>query len=298
MKRLSTFWIFGGDLRQHWLARHLAQEEHQVHCFGLDPQLLSPTEPQIHCQKTLDFLQETQQSPPIVILPLPLQDKKGNLSAPFLSQPLSLEELFPKFSPEQRIFAGQVKPSVWDLAQYHGLQLYDYLAREELTIANAVPTAEGCIQVMMERLPITLQDARVLVLGYGKVASATAQRLGALGAKVTIAARSFPQLEQARAHGFNTDRITQLPGGLCQFDCIVNTVPATVLSAPELEDMNPLCPIIDLASLPGGVDLSAAETLERTVIPALSLPGKVAPATAGLAILRSIYHILEELQDQ
>ena len=53
--------------------------------------------------------------------------------------------------------------------------------------------------------------------------------------------------------------------------------------------------MIDLASKPGGVDLDAAARLGKRVVWALSLPGKVAPVTAGRAIQTAIYNILSEL---
>ena len=52
--------------------------------------------------------------------------------------------------------------------------------------------------------------------------------------------------------------------------------------------------MIDLASAPGGVDHQAAEELGIRVIPALSLPGRVAPKTAGEIIKETIYHMMEE----
>ena len=52
---------------------------------------------------------------------------------------------------------------------------------------------------------------------------------------------------------------------------------------------------MDLASKPGGVDMEAASRLGVRVIWALSLPGKVAPVTAGKIIRDTIYHILNEL---
>ena len=53
--------------------------------------------------------------------------------------------------------------------------------------------------------------------------------------------------------------------------------------------------IIDLASRPGGVDFETARNLGRKVIWALSLPGKVAPDTAGDIMKETIVNILEEL---
>ena len=50
--------------------------------------------------------------------------------------------------------------------------------------------------------------------------------------------------------------------------------------------------IIDLASAPGGVDKGAAEKAEVRVITALSLPGRVAPDSAGEIIAETIENIL------
>jgi dipicolinate synthase subunit A len=181
------------------------------------------------------------------------------------------------------------------LAKTRGLTICDYFAREELAIANAVPTAEGAIQLAMEHLPITIHGARVLVVGFGRVGRTTAQRFAALGAKVSVAARKYEQLAWAKAMGCGTEHLPHLSGWLCGYDLVVNTVPAQVLGRKELEDLKPDCLIIDLASKPGGVDLTAAGELGLTVIWALSLPGKVAPTTAGAAIKSTIYNMLREL---
>ena len=52
--------------------------------------------------------------------------------------------------------------------------------------------------------------------------------------------------------------------------------------------------VIDLASIPGGVDFEACGRLGIRVIHALSLPGKSSPKTAGEIIKDTIYNMLEE----
>ena len=69
-----------------------------------------------------------------------------------------------------------------------------------------------------------------------------------------------------------------------------------MLGRAELADLKEGALVIDLASKPGGVDLEAAAQLGVKVIWALSLPGKVAPVTAGQCIRDTIYHILHELE--
>ena len=54
--------------------------------------------------------------------------------------------------------------------------------------------------------------------------------------------------------------------------------------------------IVDLASKPGGVDLDAARKMGIKVIWALSLPGKVAPYTAGDIIGKTILNIIDVME--
>lgn len=286
MKYKGKFWVLGGDYRHHWLSRQLAQEGYSVHSYGQDRDFLQGED--LVVEDSLEGLAQAN----CVLLPLPCLNKEGELFAPFAPQAVELEALLAALAPHQQIFGGQIPDSLAQRAKDLGLELQDYFTREELIIANAVPTAEGCLQIALERLPITLQEARVLILGYGRVAQATARRFAALGAQVTVAARRPSQLAQAQADGFATDHIHQLRGYLCPYHLLVNTVPHLVLGREELEDLEPSALIIDLASRPGGVDWQAAQDLERTAIHALSLPGKVAPATAGRAILRTILPLL------
>ena len=157
-----------------------------------------------------------------------------------------------------------------------------------------MPTAEGAIQIAMEELPITLHEARVLVVGFGRVGRALAPRLQALGARVTVAARRYEQRSLAQSMGLGTERANRLPDWLCGYDLVVNTAPARVLGVEELSALKEGALVIDLASKPGGIDLRAAEQLELETIWALGLPGKVAPGSAGQAIVDTVLQILTE----
>lgn len=146
----------------------------------------------------------------------------------------------------------------------------------------------------MEELPVTIHNARCLVIGYGRLGKVLARQLRGLGGKVSVAARSYSDLAWTQVWSYGVERSDQLSGWLCAYDLIVNTVPAPVLGREELSDLKPGCLVIDLASKPGGVDFKAASELGVRAIWALSLPGKVAPVTAGLAIRDTVYNILRE----
>ena len=155
--------------------------------------------------------------------------------------------------------------------------------------ANAVPTAEGALQLALESTDHTLHDSRCLIIGYGRIG-----RLLALGAEVTVSARKYGDLAWIEAWGCHSVQTGALTGQLDRFDLIFNTAPALILDGPRLRETREDCVIIDLASAPGGVDREATKRLPRRVIPAPGLPGKAAPRTAAAAIRDSVYHILEE----
>ena len=160
--------------------------------------------------------------------------------------------------------------------------------------ANAFPTCEGALQLAMEQTAFTLQNARCLVIGAGRIGMLLARKLYALDAQVAVSARctrDFARIAAAGLHALDTRR---LAGHLSGFDLIFNTVPAPILTTEVLSDMKPPCFIIDLASLPGGV---AADTLLPDgcrVLHALSLPGKVAPLSAARAVFDTVDSILHE----
>lgn len=230
-----------------------------------------------------------------MVLPLAVSNGEGLLNAPLALSEHPLAPILDRLSPRQFLCGGLVGGEAEELARKRGLTIHDYFAREELAVANAVPTAEGAVQLAMEHMPITIHGAKVLVVGFGRVGRLTAQRFQALGARVSVAARRYDQLAWAQAMGYGGEHLGQLKDWLCGYDLIVNTVPAQVLGQGELEAVKPDCLILDLASKPGGVDLSAAGELGLTVIWALSLPGKVAPSTAGAAIKSTIYNMLREI---
>ena len=97
------------------------------------------------------------------------------------------------------------------------------------------------------------------------------------------------------ANRYAPEHLEGLDESLCAYDLVVNTAPARVLDAARLAQLEPDCLVIDLASRPGGVDMEAAARLGVRVIWALSLPGKVAPVTAGRILRDTICHILCEL---
>ena len=134
MRNELNFWVVGGDMRQAKLAELLSADGHTVHTFALEE--LGPLEG-VRQEKGLAEAELAD----CVVLPLPAAGGDGRLNAPLSRQSLPLAEVFSALRPGQVVCAGRVDASARAQAEALGLTLRDYFAREELAVANAVPTA-------------------------------------------------------------------------------------------------------------------------------------------------------------
>ena len=279
--RKLNIWLIGGDERQAVLAGLLCSDGHRVHVHGLEQRLLG--EPDLAKIDEADC----------VILPLPAVGPNGTLHTPFSKLKLPPEAVLDHLKPGQLVLAGKPNAALKAMAEQRDLVLRDYFAREELAVLNAIPTAEGAIRIAMERLPVTVHGSRILILGFGRLGQALAPRLRSLGADVRAVARRPEQRALANSMGIDSEHPDEIVEWLHLYDLVINTVPAQILGVEELTALKEGVVVIDLASLPGGVDDESAAALNVTVIHALSLPGKEAPLTAARYLRETIYQMLE-----
>jgi dipicolinate synthase subunit A len=178
-----------------------------------------------------------------------------------------------------------------------GIRVRDFFESEAFQIENAYTTAEAAISIAMNQLDRNLAGARVAVTGFGRISGHLVRLLLALRAHVTVAARRERDLAWAESLGCATLRIREgeLLSELTQgYDVIYNTVPHWLFGRDFLACADPKTFLIDLASVPGGVDIRAAKELGSNVLWATSLPGKYAPRSAGVLIGSCVDRILRE----
>ena len=221
-----------------------------------------------------------------ILLPLPLDESCTPLA-----------ELLRAAKPGAVALGGKLSVQAKTIAQEAGVELVDYYARPELAIYNAIPTAEGCIGILLRESTRTLWGANILLLGFGPVGQAVGTRLAALGAQVTVAARRPGVRAQAMADGCRAMDPAQLEKAAAQVDCVVNTAPALVITRGVLETLQPGTLVVDLASEPGGTDFAAARALGVRAMHALSLPARFAPETAGELVGRTVLQMIREREE-
>jgi dipicolinate synthase subunit A len=286
MISINTFGVIGGDKRQVAMAESIAGDGYTIYTAGMEQASFSPS-----VQKA--SLEETVQNSDFLILPLPATVDKKTLNAPFSEEEILLDEKFVRMLEHKKVFCGMLSrlQSTSDL--WSRIDASDYFEREEFTVKNAVPTSEGAIEIAMREYPGTINGAKCLVAGFGRIGKVLSRMLQGLGAKVTVSARKPQDLAWIELEGYqavSTNKLGETQG----YDIIFNTIPALVFDACTLAHIAGKSLIIDLASTPGGVDWEAAQRQGIRAVQALSLPGKVAPKTAGEIIKTTIYHMIEE----
>lgn len=266
--------ILGGDLRQAALARRLSSLGIEVTVWGL------PTDADIGGAVRSVAWEDTLVGSKAVILPLPISKDGVRLYA---ERELRLLHLLDALPADILVLGGKVDAGTRLAAAENNIPLLDYFDCEELQIRNAVPTAEGAIEIAMRELPITLAGSQALVLGYGRIGKVLLSVLKGLNTRVSVAARRPDDIAFITVNGGNPVRFGSADFAkiASKSDVIFNTVPAKILPKNVLEILGECKLIVDLASGKGGTDFEAAESLGIKAVHALSLPGKVAPATAG-----------------
>lgn len=277
---MNSFNFIGGDMRIIYGAKRLG-ERYECHVYGVGERSDIIIEP-------ADF----------VVLPLPASGDGITINAPLSDGgAIPLELIKKAVKPGGIVFAGKSFPLLREYCKNNGYTLIDYFEREELQVMNAVPTAEGALEIAIRELPVTINGTAVLIAGFGRIATVTAGYFHALGARVYVAARKVSDLARIKLLGYipvdinDENKFSEATG---EVRLIINTVPAAVFDKRSIGSMGKNTVFIELASVMSLEDTDMADKQGVKVIRARSLPGKTAPVTAGYVIADTIANIVME----
>lgn len=262
MKKIT---VIGGDGRLKIVKNHLKEANYSVDSIGL-----------------YDDDNGSFSDSDVIILPVPTTKDGQKVYTPLTHADIPLSEIAEKAGKDQLILCCNYR--------FENKKCIDYGALDSYSLLNAVPTAEGAIKIAIESTPYTLWQSKTLVIGYGRVGKILADRLRALGCRVTVSARKPADFAMLDALGFNYINTEHLNFNPLEYDIIFNTVDVKVISDSSLK----LCTadlIVDLSSK-GGLDLSAAKACGIEAIKAPGLPGIIAPRTAGAILAKTITELI------
>ena len=272
-----VFSIIGGDERMLFLRERLKEQGHRVRLCGFQKHESHP--PSSHLGDALFGAD-------IIVLPLPSTKDGVTVWTPFGEDRILLSDIASaKDRKTLLLTAGTTLGTKREI---------DYFAREEMAVLNAIPTAEGAIEVAMKNTDRTLWHSKCLVAGFGRIGKLLCHRLCAFGCEVFASARRKESISWIKAYGYNAINHEDLSEYIGDFDIVFNTVPEQFIDAKILKKVKDECLIIELASAPFGVDFTTAEKLNIKAIKASGLPAKIAPKTAADIILETINNIQKE----
>ena len=292
--KTNSIAVIGGDERLRMVAQALASTGRQVYGWGLTLKT-GEAENVVLCDSWEDALSYAD----TVLLPLPMSMDGLRVHCPFVSTHIAprLLSLLPHLK-GKLVLGGRIEQSFLEACEEQGISCVDYFLSEQLQWKNALPTAEGALLLALQELPVTLFGTAVAVVGYGRIGFLLAQRLHALGAKVTVLARNSIALTRASLVGMRTFPLEgegAIRRGLPE-NCraVFNTVPTVLFTQEELLHVPKNCVLIDLASAPGGIDHTAAARLGLRSVWGTSLPGKLFPECASVFLAETVLEMLTD----
>jgi dipicolinate synthase subunit A len=261
-----SYLLVGGDKRQEYLYNSLLRKNKSVEKIFLNDNY--------DINENLNKISKAD----VIVLPIPSSTDGTTLFAPLYNPKIPLNSIIEEINKNAILFTGGENNL---FTSCKAKRIVNLLSNEAMTLKNAMATAEATLEIIINNTNHTIFNSNILITGYGRIAKILTEYLLALKANVFVCARrelsrTEAEIAGAKAFGFNK-LIEQLPS----FNIIINTVPMLILGEKELKNVDSNALIIDLASKPGGVDFSAANTLKIKTMHALSLPGKYSPKTAS-----------------
>lgn len=291
MSSMYEFGVFGGDLRQVYMVSSLLSKGYQVTTYNIT----EPVERE-NCS-IAHTLNELFEKSNVLIGPIPMSRDQISIMSKSTPSDLTIAHIAYLLRDHHILFGGNIPAPITDLCNTRRIVYYDLMKDEKITILNAIATAEGTIMEAIKASDQNLHGSNCLVLGYGRCAKILAQKLKALDAHVTVAARSKEALAYASASGCNSIHLSTMKCILPSFHFIFNTIPSFILDKDCLNLVDPHVTIIDIASAPGGVDFDCARELNINAKLCLGLPGKIAPKTSSDLLVTEIITFLKERSD-
>lgn len=275
IKVKKTYTVIGGDDRMLGLIDELIKDGNIVYTYGLENIMKN------ECATLEEALEKSKN----IITAIPISKDNKYINSPYSSTKIPIRDVIYNNDEKTKkiIITGNINEEVLNTNRYNidsnakvidkinKNEIIDVLKKEEFAVLNAISTAEGAIETIINNTNMTIQGSKILVIGYGRIGKILSSKLQLLGSNIT--STYLTEEEKAwiivNSHKPLEFNLLQKELNINKYDVIVNTVPKIVLGDKELIKINKDILILDLASNPGGVDKKIANELNLKVIHSL-----------------------------
>lgn len=192
--------------------------------------------------------------------------------------------------PNTRLFCGNLNPLQLDILKNKNILHLNVMEDEIFAIKNSILTAEGVLANIIEKTQKSVFEQNFLILGTGRSGKAIAKIFSDL--KLNFSLSSFDEKNFALASIFSKKNYYKdsVFKALNNFDVIINTVPAKIISPQHLSAIKPQALYLEISSIQS-ID---TKSLHFEYVPCPALPLKFASSTAGEYLFEAIIRAVEK----
>ncbi len=284
--------FLGGDKRQLEVINNLIRKQHEIDVVGYDKVNLPKAimKQKINKVKISDYQ--------VIFFPVSGVKKNFEIKTDFSSKRLIVpSNLLEKVREDVLIFTGIKTPELNNMLKIANKKVIVLMEDDEVKKENSIPTVEGIIGDLIYNTDYTINQAKILVFGYGNVGKLLVDKLKHLGAELIVGVikeKDYQDLKQQQINVIYTNQIKAMQEVIMNnnIDIIVNTVPELILNKEYLKILNKKVYILDISSHPHGIDFKAAKELNLRTHLWMGVPSVVAPKTAGKILVKKINLII------
>lgn len=298
--------VAGGDLRQFYMLYRLMEKlsgkdiSYIVKCYQVnfpteDFKCLIDSHPGIFtiCDSMWELLKDCD----ILIGPVPFSKDGINIFSADKFQKTAISDIINHPEYPKIITGGSIPKYLIQGMSDFPVSFKDIMKDTKFSEINSSLTAEGLLKYIIENTVCSIENAKILITGYGRCGKAIAHKLSLLGGSISVYDNDTLQADAGKQQGYSFYDMNAYIDTPADFDFIINTIPSPVFKAPFLRKLNRKCVLFDIASAPGGFDNDICQGLALKVIRCPGIPGKTAPRTSGIAMADSILAYLESRKE-
>lgn len=279
--------IVGGDEREQEIARLAVAAGAKVRVFAFPM-----GEEGIRGATRCDSIEAALDRARVVLFPIPGIAADHSLFATEKIVPSA--QLLGLMAEDGHVILGKADENLRSAASANAVVLHEYEHDQKLMLLRAPAIVEGALQIMIDLTRVTVHDADICVVGQGNIGTVLTRTLVALGARVTVAARNPVQRAAAYTAGATTISTEALADRAPEFDMLLSTVPAPIVTPSVIDRLPEHALVMDLSAPPGSCDLDYAKRSGRAAVWARAL-GRRAPITVGRSQWLGVSKIINEI---
>lgn len=193
------------------------------------------------------------------------------------------------------IFSGINSKCLNEMISRSKLNVTFLMSDKNVIKENAISTVEGIISDIIVNTDITINNSKIMVIGYGNIGSYLVDILKGLNAEVyasIIDEKDKQTLNKKQIKHVFSSNENEMQKILPSMDIIINTVPSLVLNDNYINYIKKSCYVLDISSYPHGIDQKYLneQNIKNKIY--LGIPSIVAPKTAGKTLLKKINYIV------